>query len=239
MSDAANATPSSDDAIRFALTRNWKDAIRANTKILKINSKDIDAWNRLGFAHLQCGAFAEAKKSFQKALKIDPYNQIAQKNIDRLDHIKQKDVGDLGMTGSPLVFIEEPGKTKIVQAINTAPASILSRLIAGQHVHLKPKRNCIEIRTESDIYLGAMPDDLSFKLGKLIEAGNQYTVFVKSVGKKALTVFVREIARGKRFEHQPSFIAQTQYSTVSYEGKPEESGDPTIEEKDETPVEEG
>lgn len=199
-------------AIQAALTQDWKKAIRLNLLLIKTDPKDTDTINRLGFAYLKTGQFTAARRTFDTVLKVDPYNQIALKNAKKLGTMKRKDI-EHGQTQriSPLQFLEEPGKTKIVSLVNPAPTRVLAALSSGQDVVLKPRNHCVEIRSNANLYLGALPDDLSFKLIKLISHGNRYHVVIKSIGKNALTVLVRETARGKRFAGQPSFTASTTY----------------------------
>lgn len=207
-------TDSSNDqaAIAAALAQHWKEAIRLNTAILKTNKTNLDALNRLGFSYLMTGQLAAAKRIFSKVIRIDPYNQIALKNIKKLGTIRQKDVTKKSkQVISPMIFLEEPGRTKLAECINLAPLGALSTLTSGQEVVLKARNHVVEIRSDQNVYLGALPDDLSFKLIKLLAAGNRYQAVVKSVAKNSFMVLLREVSRGKRFAHQPSFIAQTSY----------------------------
>ena len=208
MTDGATA----DTAIQAALSQNWKEAIRINTELLKEDKTNVDALNRLGFAYLQSGNTLSAKKCFTKALTLDPYNLIADKNLKKLSIVQKKDGSDGPQSHlSPLMFLEEPGKTKIVNCLNAAPARILSSITSGHEVFLKAKKHCVEIRDSDNTYLGVLPDDISFKLIKYIGGGNQYRVHIRSVGKNALTVFIREVARGKKFTKQPSFTSSSSF----------------------------
>jgi len=203
MTDGATA----GNAIQKALIQDWKEAIRINSEILKSDKKNIDALNRLGFAYLQTGNLAHAKKCFNQVLSIDQYNQIAEKNLKKLTVTRKRNhvVDAPHSLLSPLIFLEEPGKTKIINCINVAPSKILASIMSGQEVYLKPKKYCIEIRDNDDTYLAALPDDISFKLIKYIAGGNIYQANVKSIGKNSLTVFLRELSRSKKFASQPSF----------------------------------
>lgn len=205
----------SQTAIEAALSQNWKQAIDINNRLIKQIPEDVDAHNRLGFAYLKSGQFTAAKRIFDKVLKIDPYNQIALKNSKKLTTMKRKNVvTSQGGNISPLLFLEEPGVTKIVALVNPAPSQVLSGLSSGIEVILRAKNHCVEIRTQSNAYLGALPDDLSFRLLKLMEAGNSYKAHTKSIGKNSLTVILREITRGKRFGQQPSFSATQSFAGV-------------------------
>lgn len=214
MPDIDTTLPSA--AINAALSQNWKEAIRINTAIIKLQKNDIAALCRLGYAYLKSGHIKDAKKTYEQVLSLDQYNQIAEKNLKKLVTLKKKDlVPDVGSTLSPMMFLEEPGITKIVDCIHIAPPQTLSTLSAGLEVALKPKNHCIEIRTTQNTYLGALPDDISFRLLKLVRAGNSYRVIVKSIEKNSLKVLIRETARGKRFANQPTFAASTSYIPFS------------------------
>lgn len=218
MNDTPATSPS--QAINAALALNWQLAVELNLKLLDINSTDVDSLNRLGFAHLQLGNAKEAKASFEKVLELDQYNQIAQRNLTKL-----KNKGTVEINGamvSPLMFLEEPGKTRVVACINLAPAATLSSIRCGQEVRLKVKKHTIEIRDDEQTYMAALPDDISFKLSKFIAGGNEYVVIVRSVSKNSLTVFIRELKRGKEFSNQPSFTPNATYVAV---GKIDDSAD--------------
>lgn len=197
---------SSETAIWAALNQNWKEAVSVNSELVKIDKTDTDAFNRLGFAYLKLGQLAAAKRAFDKVLTLDPYNQIALRNSKRLTTLRRKDVAGVSKQQiSPLLFLEEPGKTKIVPLINPAASNVLLTLSSGQEVALKPRNHAVEIRSSKNGYLGALPDDLSFKLLRFIRGGNRYQVHVKSIGKNSLIVMIREVERGKRFAGTPTF----------------------------------
>ena len=207
------------DAVAAALAQNWKEAIRINTAILKGQKDNIEALSRLAYAYLKTGQLSVAKKTYEKVLAIDQYNHIALKNIKKLGSLKKKDLtSDFDYHLSPLMFLEEPGKTKIVDCIHVAPNPVISTLSAGEEVQLKAKNHCIEIRSMQNNYLAALPDDTSFKLIKMLAAGNTYQAIVKGVEKNGLKILIRELSRGKRFANQPSFTTTTSYIPFSKGG---------------------
>jgi tetratricopeptide (TPR) repeat protein len=209
-------------AVNAALSQNWKEAIKINTAILKESKTDIDALSRLAFAYCKTGQLTLAKKTYEKVLSFDQYNQIALKNLVKLTTLKKKNiVHEVPCNVSPMIFLEEPGKTKIVECIHLAPNQVLSPLSAGTEVMLNPKNHCVEIRTSQNLYLAALPDDMSFKMNKLLSAGNTYQVVVKSNDKNSFKVLIRELTRGKRFANQPSFTSTTSYLPFSQSGSGE------------------
>lgn len=205
--DKNQLMPTISDAIAAALESNWKKATEINKSILKENPKNVDALNRLGFAYLSQGEARKAKNAFDKVLKIDPFNPIAIKNIKK---IKSKSIkNNNGIIAiSPKVFLEEPGITKAVSLINLASKSIIISLLCGQPIQFVIKKNKIEVRTQNNIYIGVLPDDLSFKIKKLINQGNVYEVYIKSVDDLQVTILIREIKRGKKVK-DASFVNKT------------------------------
>lgn len=208
-----NDRPTADDAIHAALLQHWKEAIRINTALIAIDKTDVDAHCRLAFAYMKTGQIAASKKTYQKVLHLDAYHQIALKNLKKLASLSKKDLikSTSLHTTSPLMFLEEPGKTKIVECVHIAPSHILSRLVSGQEVFLKAKNHVVEVRDEQNRYIAAIPDDLSFKLIKLLAGGNTYQALMKGADTKSCKIFLRELSRGKKFAQQPSFTSTTSY----------------------------
>lgn len=228
--------PTAEDAIAAALVQDWKKAVSINTAILKSDKTNLDALCRLGFAYFKLGQFISAKRIYQKVLVLDQYNQIATKNLKKLGSIKKKDIENTqGSTMSPMIFLEEPGKTKIVECVHVAPSSIISTLSAGQEVFLKVKKHGVEVRLPNQVYVAALPDDMSFRLGRMIAGGNTYQAIVKAVDKKSVKVLLRELTRGKKFAKQPSFTSTTSYISFAKSGAHETPDmTPTGEDGDES-----
>lgn len=208
-------------AIECALSANWQDAVKINEKILKLDTQNVEALNRLARALCCLGHMAKAGKTYQKALEIDPYNVIAKKNQEKISKLKgELKPSENGHTnGNSLtngndhtnvpnisaIFVFEPGKTKVINLLNLASPSILATLSCGDKVVIIAKKHSITIAKEDGTYLGALPDDLSFKLIALITGGNKYEVYVKYATTKSLTIFIRETERSLKYTNQPSF----------------------------------
>lgn len=198
-------------AISAALCHSWDEAVKLNLEILSDRENDIDSLNRLANAYIQSNKIEAAKKIYKKILILDKYNAIAIKNLDKISSLNKRTKLNSNMkispSLSPSLFIEEPGKTKTVSLIHVAPASVLSILNIGDKVALFPKKHSIDVRTENKIHLGALPDDIAFRLLRFIKGGNTFEVYVKNVSKKCLMVFIKEASRGKKFFNQPTFIS--------------------------------
>ncbi len=198
-------------AIEQALKSNWEEAAKINDKIVKLDPQNVPALNRLARAQCCLGQVTKANKTYQKVLELDPYNVIAKKNQEKITKLKGDGqiatfTNGNGTTGDlSAIFVFEPGKTKVINLLNLASPSILAGLNCGDKVTILPKKHSVAIAREDGTYLGALPDDLSFKLIGFISGGNKYEVFVKYATTKSLTIFIREIERSNKFTNQPSF----------------------------------
>ncbi|MCL5970139.1 MAG: tetratricopeptide repeat protein [Patescibacteria group bacterium] len=220
-------------AIEAALTSDWNKAIEINQEILKETPNSIDALNRLGFAYINLGLPRKAKSTFEKVLKLDPFNPIASKNLKKIKECTKYRNNHSSI--STKIFLEEPGTSKTVNLLHLTHKTILSNLHCGQRVNIIIKKNRSEIRTEDNTYLGALPDDLSFRLRKLIKLGNKYEAFVKTVTENQVSIIIHEVKRSKKVK-DASFIVKLlpDYHTslrsdlleeLLEESEPEESGE--------------
>lgn len=197
-------------AIDFALAQNWEDAVKINKELLKKNKEDIDTLNRLAFAYFQSNEFEKAKKLYKKILSLDKYNKLALKNLSKLNNISTlKKVKTRTERVNPGLFIEEPGKTKVIQLLNLAPNKTLSQLNIGETVSLHPKKHSVEIRGADKSYYGALPDDIAFRMIKFLSAGNTYLACIKNVQKNSVAIFIRELSRGKKYVNQSTFVSSS------------------------------
>lgn len=183
-------------AIEAALARNWDEAAKINLQIVKSDKEDIEAFNRLSKAYSELGEIQKARDAAKKALKLDPVNPIAQKSLKKLQTLKRSEKPFVeGITLES--FLEEPGKTRLIGLIHPGDVEILSGLSAGDIVTLLPHPHRVSAVTSDGKYIGRLPDDLAARLRRLINIGFKYQALVKSVEGRSVSVFVREIERGK------------------------------------------
>ena len=195
-------------AISAALKANWEEAVRLNKLILKQDSKDVDALNRLARAHVELGEIGKAKKIAQKTLKIDPFNTIAAKSLQKWRKLRKGEKTGKA-TLSAGAFLEEPGKTKMVSLLHLGDSKkVLVKLDAGDEVRFKSGSHRVSVYTLDGKYIGRLPDDLSARLRKLIRRGNEYQVLIKSSEPQEVKVFIRETKRAKKFADTPSFSTE-------------------------------
>lgn len=196
-----------NQAIQTALEGNWQTAISINKTLIHEDPNDIDALNRLALAYTITGKQKDAKSTYLKVIKIDPLNPIAIRNLKRL---KDKSITQNGNSNTGTLinnkFLEEPGKTKVVELVNIAQPKIIEALRTGQSLELNIKRLKIFVQEEKQ-YIGVLPDDIARRLIKFIKGGCAYDAYVKSANPHKVTVFVRELKKTGRFKDQASFTS--------------------------------
>lgn len=195
----------SDQAIKATLSGDWESAIKLNKSLIEENPKDVEALNRMGLAYSILGKTKEAKESFDKVIEIDPLNSIALKNIKKLKNDQPNNENGVTFIQVNNIFIEETGKTKVVELINLAQAEILQSLQTGQAVDMSIKRLKIFVQ-QGTKYIGVLPDDIGNRLIKFINGGNKYEAFVKSASHQSVSIFIRELKKSAKFKDQPSFV---------------------------------
>ena len=187
-----------DQAINAALSGKWSDAVSLNKQIIANDKSNIDAMNRLAYAHAKCGDYKEACDLYQKVLKIDSYNPLATKNLEKFKqyhNTPKKNNSQEALTSiiSPGLFLSDVGKTKTVNLINLASQDILQDIAVGIEVYALPKRFELQIKSLNNKYLGTLPDDIGHPLLKLFKnnATPDCRFFVKDVANNRLTVFIK------------------------------------------------
>ena len=219
-----NSTPQSSNlsklAIDACLDCKWKEAIKLNKQIIKLDPRNVDALNRLAKSYIELGKFNLAKRYYNESLEYDPYNPIASKNLKIIKSFKKN--GEVVIPNghhriSPSLFLQEPGKTKIVSLLKVAEPQKLSKAFCGMTVEILIKNRKITIVDSNGAYLGVLPDDVSHSLIRLLSGGNKYEIYIKSIKVNGLSILIREVFRSKRFRNQPSFLAASSNSIQTNE----------------------
>lgn len=194
-------------AVSVAISGKWEEALKLNKEILKTNPKDVDAHNRLARAFAELGNLPKAKSTANKVLKIDPFNSIAIKSLEKWKDLKAGETYKSGPS-SPQAFLEEPGKTKIVSLIHLGDQKVLAKLDSGDEIRLNTRSHRISVSSTDGKYIGRLPDDLSARLRKLIKYGNEYQSYIKSADSKEVKLFIRETKRAEELSDIPSFSSE-------------------------------
>jgi len=185
----------SKQAIALAMQGRWREAVAANQEIITSFPHDVDAYNRLGRAYIELGEYSQAKEAYGRAIELDPYNIIAQKNLHRLSYLGEAVVGLEANSdrAEPHYFIEETGKAGVVNLYHLAPREILAKMVAGDKVYLKINGSGLTVENGRGEYLGQVEPKHGQRLIKLMGGGNRYTAAIVSSAEDRVLVIIREV----------------------------------------------
>jgi Flp pilus assembly protein TadD len=73
--------------IRAAQNELWKEATYRWEKATQIDPTYAEAWNNLAIGYEYSGRFDEAEAAYQRALKLDPDNELIRQNYDLFNEL--------------------------------------------------------------------------------------------------------------------------------------------------------
>jgi hypothetical protein len=183
----------------------WEDAVKTNLEILRDDPENVDALNRLARSYMEVDQIAKAREISQKVLKIDSVNSIALRCLEKWKSLKKGDAKSPSTTITAESFLEEPGKTKMVDLIHPGDESVLAQLDSGDEVTLLTHPHRVSVSTLDGKYIGRLPDDLAARLRTLIKQGNKYQVLIKTINGRLVRVFIREMEKSQIARDTVSF----------------------------------
>jgi tetratricopeptide (TPR) repeat protein len=185
----------SEEAITLAMKGQWKEAVAINQSIIDAIPTEVDAYNRLGKAFMELGDLAQAKNAYRNALELDHNNSIAKKNLNRLEQMEvtKVKIKDTHPKATPDLFIGEVGKAGVVNLTRLASPPVLAKIMAGDKINLKVSGHHLVAENEQGEYLGAVDNQLGFRLAKLMNGGNKYAAAVVSLDTNKVRVIIREV----------------------------------------------
>ncbi|HKS70568.1 MAG TPA: tetratricopeptide repeat protein [Ktedonobacterales bacterium] len=207
-----------EQAIDAALKSQWEDAVELNQRLLGLIPQDLSTLNRLGKALSELGRYAEARKAYGDALELDPTNNIARKNYDRLAPLAETDTaGPVAHERiDPRLFIEETGKTGFTNLIDLAPRDVLARLTAGDQVYLDREGAIVYVKNANGDRIGRVEPRLAARLIKFMEGGNKYAAGIADLGDRVVRIIIRETYQAPDMFGKVSFPAQGGEVTRGY-----------------------
>lgn len=202
-----------DDARQAALDGNWTDAIALNDELIDRFAPDAETYNRRGRALCQHGRYGEAFESYQEALRLDPANMIARRNLQRLETLRSRttpagEVDDELLVVSiprPHVFIEEVGKTWSGELVNPTDMETLAEISSGEQLNLKVEDDRLYVEALDGTRLGEFETETARRVIALMKGGNRYEVYALGVSTRSLRVIMREVYRDPEQASRVSF----------------------------------
>lgn len=198
----------SRDAIAFALEGEWERASEVNRALLELSENDVEAMNRLGKALMELGRYSEAKEVLGRVTQLAPYNNIAKKNLGRLEHLETRPASDIQgrkVGGAPRLFIEESGKSGTTLLRKSATGQTAARIAPGDPATLEIEHEAINVYTRDGDYLGQIEPKLGTRLLRLMRGGNRYEAAIIGVSQQGISIIIREVYRHRTLQKVYSF----------------------------------
>lgn len=204
----------SKHAIALAMQGRWREAVAVNKRLIESFPHDVDAYNRLGKAHMEMGEYPQAREAYSRAVELDRYSVIAKRNLRRLSHLGEAVASSESGSDKvePQHFIEEIGKAGVIDLYHLAPLEILVRMVAGDRVYLKIDGSALVVENSRGECLGQVEPKHGQRLIKLMGGGNKYTAAVVSLTEDKISVIIREA-----YQH-PSQAGQLSFSSQRFDG---------------------
>ena len=204
------------EARQAALEGRWDAAIEINRELIQRDGKDTEAHNRLGRALTEQHDYNAAYEAYSNALKSDPANLIARRNLGRLELLRTSTKGDgsltAGVTVFPrtTVFIEEVGKTWVTELTNPVATISLAGIYSGQQLQLSVVEGRLVVSLSSGERVGEIERRTADRVIELMEGGNVYEVYALGLTTASLRVILREVHRDPSQLGRVSFPRQIQ-----------------------------
>jgi hypothetical protein len=184
----------SKEAIDMAMQARWQEAVKINKEIIAAFPDDVDTLNRLGRAYMELGQYKLSREAYQKTVALDPYNAIANRNIRRLNDLKDTAKTEIETDKvEPQKFIEEIGKAGVVILEELAQKEKRASTVAGDKAILKIDGSYMVVENSRGEYLGRVVPKHAPRLIRLMLGGNKYSAAVVKSTADGMTVMVREI----------------------------------------------
>ena len=200
-----------DESRQAALDGRWEDAVALNERIIERFPKEAEAHNRRGRALLGLGRYGAAAEAYTAALRADPANLIARRNLQRLEslrHLLPAVEEEQAPDGAPAdeegatapmprtaVFIEEIGKTWVDELVNPLPLEKLAEVLPAEPLEIEVEGQRLIIKRRDGERLGEIEAKTAERVVSLIQGGNRYEAYALGLSQTSLRVILRESFR--------------------------------------------
>lgn len=203
-----------EEARKAAFEGDWEQAVILNQLVIDRFQKDADAFNRLGRAYIALGNLDEAKDAYSKALRADPANLIARRNLQRLEILRGQggrqfaEVTRPGAMPRTSAFLEEVGKTWVDELVNPGEIAVLADVAPGEELQLADEDGRLVVRRAGGARLGEVEPKTGKRVLDLMTSGNRYEMFALGLSGQTLRTILREIFRDPSVATVVSFPRQ-------------------------------
>jgi tetratricopeptide (TPR) repeat protein len=196
-------------ALVAAKNGQWEEALRLSQELLELDPTLAEVHNRIGKALSELGRFQEAHAAFQRAIEVDAHNPIAQRNLKRLEVLK--DLPDAPNPGYPvvrsLVYIEETGKTAIVSLARPADRPTRMRMMSGDPLELRIDyaAGVVSVYSLEGVYLGEIEPRIGERVVEFSRGGNRYSAAIIEHEEDTLRIIIHEVFQDPSLSDRLSF----------------------------------
>lgn len=203
------------EALQASLENRWEEVLRINDEYLERFPRSADALNRKGRAYIELRRYTEAREAYAEALKADPANMIARRNLQRLETLYNRAEGEADsdtLSDSKIprasVFIAETGKTWFDELADAADMGQLAAVSPGDKLKINVDDGRVVITTEGGVRLGELELRIAGRIARLMEAGHEFEVYALGTSAQSLRVIIRETSRPEGSENVLTFPRQ-------------------------------
>lgn len=203
-----------EDALLASIESRWEDALHLNDEILARFPRDAEALNRKGRAFIELRRLNEARDAYADALRTDPANMIARRNLQRLELLfsRSDDAEPPADTTAVIprsaVFIEEPGRTWFDELTRPADLGKLAEVSPGDQLQLAQVGDRVVIQDHDGTTLGEIAIHVGRRILDAMGRGHLFEVYALGLTSATLRVVVRETHRPDDAGAMPTFERQ-------------------------------
>ena len=195
-------------AIELSTANRWEEAIGANQQLMQLG-EDHEIYNRMGKALLELGRYDEAQEMYNEALRLNPSNTIARKNIMRLRDLVQIEGDDARkesrLFADPQLFIVETGKTALTTLTNVPGKEVALALVSGEQVELRADDKTVTVVDADGRTIGQLEPLLAQRLIELLAGGNRYAASIANLDGNQIKVLIREVFQSPEMRNKVAF----------------------------------
>jgi len=203
------------EAQAAAVEGRWRESLEINDRILERFPREAEALNRKGRALIELRQLGAARDAYSEALKADPANMIARRNLQRLEMLYNRPEGTLeGAETSESTlpkagtFVEEIGKTWVDELANPADLSHLAEVSPGEQLVFRTEDDKVYVASEDGVTLGEVGAPMGQRLAELMAGGSRYEVYALGISSQSLRVIIREVYKDPSLAGRLSFPEQ-------------------------------